>query len=166
MTNTMENYAHAAETLIKPFTTVKAIFTPELTVDEVIHNTAEDIAKAMKLASEYGYTYKADKSLGLAVGDYALVHARSELKIVQICEVHDQPQLDPNASYQYKWLVDKVNLAGFKFRQEEQKQAEALYQEMKYIESQSKLHKRFAEISKENSGFAAKWQDFIKGRGK
>lgn len=164
--NTKNTYAHLTETMIKPFITVKAVFTHELTIDEVLKTSAEDIAKTMKLASAYAYTFKADRSLELKIGDYALVHANNELKIVQICEVHDQPQLDPDASYQYKWLVDKVNLAGFKFRQEEAIKAEALYREMEFLESQSQMHERFEQASKKNSGFASKWQDFLNGRAK
>lgn len=159
-----QNIQAQLNNLLQNFTTVQAIFTPEVSVNELLTQTKKQTIKEMQYATGRKYTFKADTSLNLKIGDYALVHANSELQIVQITEVHTCPQIDPTASYQYKWVVDKVNLEGFKHRQQEEKKAEALLHELLYVESQNNLNERFEQASKNNTAFASKWKDFIKNR--
>ncbi len=52
------------------------------------------------------YTYKTD--LDLAIGDFCVVKVKGELKFVQIAELN--AQTDPNATFSYQWIVQRVDL--------------------------------------------------------
>jgi hypothetical protein len=59
------------------------------------------------------YTYKTHIE-DFKVGDQAVVDARGETKIVTITQVHKTPRLDPNAPYEYKWIICKVDRDEYK----------------------------------------------------
>jgi len=42
---------------------------------------------------------------GLEVGQDVIAEAGSDLSLVTITEIHDEPQVDPHAAYNYKWVV-------------------------------------------------------------
>lgn len=53
------------------------------------------------------YTYKMPNGL-CKTGDMAVVETNTGLKTVYIIEVHDEPDIDPNADYDYRWIVSPV----------------------------------------------------------
>jgi hypothetical protein len=59
------------------------------------------------------YVYKAPKTWELVAGDFALVMVNTALKIVRICEIHAEPQIDLEAQYPYKWLVQKIDMSEY-----------------------------------------------------
>lgn len=54
------------------------------------------------------YIYKCLKGTPL-VGDIAIVEVGEQLAFVKIVEVHATPQIDFDADYDYRWLVQYVN---------------------------------------------------------
>ena len=75
---------------------------------------------------EREYTYKVGKDVEVAEGDFAIVVSPSDgLTVVKIVEVHETAQIDPDATFIYKWLVTTFSVVDY----------EAL------IESESKLLK-------------------------
>jgi hypothetical protein len=66
--------------------------------------------KAPVKTNEKTYTYKA--KLGqVVVGDYVTVMAPGNvLKVCEVLEVHDEPELNLNAEYSYKWIVSLIDL--------------------------------------------------------
>lgn len=58
------------------------------------------------------YTYKTDIK-DLKVGDLAVVKVKEEFNIVKIVRVDKTPQIDVKANYEYKWLIQKVNVEAY-----------------------------------------------------
>jgi len=59
------------------------------------------------------YTYKT--RLPLAVGDFVVVDTPSNgLQVCEVTQLHDLPELDPNSSTDYKWIITKVDLAAYR----------------------------------------------------
>lgn len=63
------------------------------------------------------YTYKSLKGCA-KVGDIAIVEVNGQLAFVQIKEVHDTPQIDTTAAYDYKWLMQLVDRTAYDVRME------------------------------------------------
>lgn len=57
------------------------------------------------------YTYKA--RLPIAKDDIAVVEVSSRLAIVKVVEVNDVPQIDVDADYDYKWLVQRIDRTAY-----------------------------------------------------
>lgn len=53
------------------------------------------------------YTYKA--RMPIAVGDIAVVEVREKLALVKIVVVNDVPQINVDADYDYKWLIQRID---------------------------------------------------------
>lgn len=144
------------------YTTVQVVFIHDLDIDALRHQPLEKLVKQQLADNRNQYTYKADKSLQLKIGDFACVHANNTLKIVQITKVHANPTIDPNASYQYKWVVDKIDLQTFLSRMDEQDNLTDLLKQFNYHEQQQKLTERIEKISKVNKEFAKIWHALSK----
>jgi len=57
------------------------------------------------------YTYKAKKDL-VQAGDFALVMtSKGQFKVVKVAHIDDTPNIDPYASFEYQWLVNKLDLS-------------------------------------------------------
>jgi len=59
------------------------------------------------------YTYKAKKSLGLQVGQTVMVERDDMLAFATVVKVHDVPEIDLDAPFDYKWIVNKVDRAEY-----------------------------------------------------
>ena len=55
------------------------------------------------------YVYKASKAAGLVVGDYVVVETERGMAVVRVAEVHGSAQIDVDADFDYKWIVQKVD---------------------------------------------------------
>lgn len=65
------------------------------------------------------YTYKVPNDLQVQVDDMLVVDAHySGVCIVDVKEVHERPQIDPDANFDYKWVVGKVDLESYRKRAE------------------------------------------------
>lgn len=63
------------------------------------------------------YTYKAPHSMQLAKDDKVVVYGGARLKVARVAEVHEEPQIDMDAPYALKWVVQKVDLAYYEEQQ-------------------------------------------------
>lgn len=66
------------------------------------------------LTSEFSnktYIYVTD--LSLEKGDWVVVMAMGQLKVAIVEEVHEGVAIEPNADTKYKWVVSKVDTAGY-----------------------------------------------------
>lgn len=94
---------------------------------------------------EHSYTFKAESSDNWEVGDYALAHVCSELKLVRVVRVDSQPQFNPKAHYTLKWLVQKIDLTHFANRLAEEKRLRALINAVEIAEKRKALQKRISD---------------------
>jgi hypothetical protein len=65
------------------------------------------------------YTYVTD--LDFAVGDYAVVLVYGVPKCVIVTEVHEDLNIDPNDTIEYKWVVQKISFEAYQKMQEDNK---------------------------------------------
>lgn len=66
------------------------------------------------------YTYVTE--LDLQVGDHVVVTAREQLKVVQVVQVDDELDIQPNGSIAYQWVVGKVDMTQHQARTERNRQ--------------------------------------------
>ena len=69
-----------------------------------------------KIHNEKFYTYKCPLDIDVKVGDALIVNPPSGYKVVIVTAVHDQPRINPDARYEYKWIVSKVDDESYKAR--------------------------------------------------
>lgn len=62
------------------------------------------------------YTYITH--LDVAAGDTVVVYASGEVKLATVIKVDDQPEIEPNSTIAYKWVIDKVDMAAFNENQQ------------------------------------------------
>jgi hypothetical protein len=81
------------------------------------------------------YTYKT--RLKLQRNDWVIVSVNDVLKVVQVVQVHATPQIDFEAKFDYKWVVQKVDMSDYNTTLA----AEAKLVE--HIDAMERLHKRY-----------------------
>lgn len=61
------------------------------------------------------YTYKMPLSMKdkVAESNHVVVFAQGEFKVVDVVKIHDAPQIDPKATYEYRWIVCPVDTAAW-----------------------------------------------------
>lgn len=65
-----------------------------------------------KSAPEQTFTYKVRKDWNVAVDDAVVVESpQNGLQIVRVVEVHASPQIDLDAPFEYKWVIQKIDRA-------------------------------------------------------
>lgn len=142
--------------LQRPFITVEAVFTAHPGVDEA----ADTAANNTNYTEQTRYTFKAEPDLGLTAGDFAVVHARDSLSIVRIVAVYDPAQIDSNARFQYKWVVDKIDLNAYRARRTEEKKLGRLLRQLAFTEKHKALRQRMEAASADDATLKAAWQGF------
>ena len=140
------------------YTTVKAIFIKDLAIFDIQHQSLTSILAEQKQDAFREYSYKADSRLNLVKGDLAIVHANNGLAIVQISHVDETPHIDPNVSFHYKWVIDKIDLDGFKARLDEEENLKQLIAKLNHVEQQKQLIERIEIASQKDSELAQLWQ--------
>lgn len=141
------------------YTTVKAIFIKDLSIFDITHQSLDSILAEQKSEAFHEYSYKVDTRLNLVKGDLAVVHANNGLSIVQISQVDETPQLDPKANFNYKWVVDKIDLTGFKARLDEEQALKQLLAKLNHAEQQKQLLERIETASQTDSELGGLWQN-------
>lgn len=91
------------------------------------------------------YTYKTDIE-GLEVGDDVIVDAPSTgMTVVKVAELHEIADLDEKATFEYKWIVSKVDAEGHEKRLERE---EELAKEFAVIQRKVKKAKMVEQLAK------------------
>lgn len=97
------------------------------------------------------YTFKVLLSDNFGVGDCAVVILDTGLKIVKCLEVHEKPQIDIHATFDYKWVVQKIDHT----RYDELIAAEQIFndaiQDMEKERLQAEVRAHILETAGENS---------------
>ena len=93
------------------------------------------------------YTYKTRIS-DIEEGDFVVVLGAKELTIGEVIKVDDVPNIDPNADFKYKWVVQKVDTGIFDQLTEKDEEAYKLL-----IEAEKKVAKdKLVNLYKETLG--------------
>lgn len=143
--------------LQKPFITVGAVFEDDIGINDILNDAATGDFEYQGFC----YTFKAEIGSNFAVGDYAVVHARDELRIVKIVQVHDTPKIDINASFEYKWVIQKIDFTTFKERHSEQKRIDTLLNALQIAERKEALLERLSKMSQKDERFNALLQQTL-----
>ncbi len=77
-----------------------------------------------------------------------MVHVKSGFAVVQIVAIHNTPQLDPNATFDYKWVIEKISLSGFVARLQEEKTLKDKLAQLAYFEKASTLKQKLQAMDK------------------
>ena len=91
------------------------------------------------------YTYKTD--LELEKEQLVIVEAGSSFSIAQIVAIHDTPQIDINAKFEYKWVVSTLDSIMEKHR-------DLKMREMKFVDSLADLSGKSLGAIREDYGVA------------
>lgn len=140
----MSNNLHLLQ---KNFTTVDVVFEDEVSIQELRTPSSH-------YHSHSYYTYKADLDLNLQAGDFVIVHARDELKIVRVIDVHSEPKIDPNAKFTYKWVVQKIDAQAYLQRLNEEEHLKQILNRLAYVEHKHQLQQRLEKASQYDSVLA------------
>lgn len=77
-------------------------------------------------SSNRQYTYKVpNEQDAIDLGDLAIVETNSGFKIVKVKAIHDIPQIDYSAPYEYSWIVGTVPLQDYLVTKATEKQLKA-----------------------------------------
>ena len=128
--------------LLQNFITVEAVFDDDIDLDEVRDGDYHPTG--------FAYTFKATKQMGLTVGDLALVQAQNRLAIVAIKAVHEVPQINLDAHYEYKWVIQKVDFTDFKHNKEQDKLHKQLINRLAYVEQQQSMTERLEKAAQKD----------------
>lgn len=145
--------------LQRPFITVEAVFTAHPSIGEAVTPATADT----DCGERSRYTFKAEPELGLAAGDFAVVHSRDSLSIVRIVTVHSTPQIDSNARFQYKWVVDKIDCSAYRARLSEEEKLGRLLRQLEFTEKHKALRERMQAACADDATLRAAWQGFQDG---
>ncbi len=74
------------------------------TVEVVFQNTA---------VQSRPYTYKVNKLIKLEVTDQVIVPTVHGTKIATVWKIHDIPEIDYDAHYEYNWVIQKIDLGQY-----------------------------------------------------
>lgn len=116
---------------------LKELFDDRLkTVSVVFENSVDSIGSFQKK-----YTYKTYDDF--KVGDYAVVLAEHNLKVVKVADVHDSDSINYDSAIKYKWVVSKVDYMKFeefsKKQDEIDKKLSSMVQQLKKKQALKKL---------------------------
>ena len=93
---------HIINAVDDEYVTCKCVFVDGVDVDAPLKTT-------INWGSCKKYTFKAHKSLELKDGDRAIVAASGALTVVTVIQVDEEPDIDWDAEFDYKWIVQKID---------------------------------------------------------
>lgn len=98
------------------------------------------------------YTYKAPKSLELKVGDIVTVNSPSRGVVTcYVDKVDETADIDVNATFNYEWIIGKVDVEPYKDRKERERQFAALMLEIERKRQRENLLADFKQHLPEGS---------------
>lgn len=59
------------------------------------------------------YTYKVELSDNIEVGNVVAVKVGGDVVLAKVVEVHDLPQIDLDADFDYRWIVQKIDFTHY-----------------------------------------------------
>lgn len=134
--------------LQKPFMTIGAVFEDELPISEALRG------EPLPQHHGYVYTFKAELDSGLKAGDFAVVHANDELKIVRVVEVHSSPDIQHDAQFQYKWVIQRIDFELYRERLKEERKLSRLLSRLAFAEKKNQLIERLKNVAEHDTKIA------------
>lgn len=92
------------------------------------------------------YTYKVLKTEGYKKGDVAVAHTDRGMVLVLVVEVHEHPQIDIDAAFDYKWLVQRVDTKRYEEQLKAEKNFEAALLEIERRKQTERLKNELLEM--------------------
>lgn len=146
--------------------TIGAVFDNDFTLDSLNNrqsNQSLDDDKGLTV-----YTFKADASMNIAVGDWVLVDASGRPKVVRVVEVHDYPQIDAEMPFTYRWVIQKIDFSGYQRRVLEDKYLAKILDRLAFIKNRQALMKRLSLVQEEDGelrDLLIQWRKLSRGDG-
>lgn len=106
---------HLYTLLDTTYTTIKVVFgkvahTKPRQGMEINLSSGEFRVGELDAKQPQSWTYKVRKDSGIKVDDAVIVESpQNGLQIVRVVEVHDTPQIDLDAPFEYKWIIQRVD---------------------------------------------------------
>lgn len=98
---------HLYTLLDTTYTTIKVVFGK---VARTKPSSQRDPMEELDRKDPQSFTYKIRKDSGVKVDDAVIVESpQNGLQIVRVVEVHDTPQIDLDAPFEYKWIIQRVD---------------------------------------------------------
>jgi hypothetical protein len=105
---------------------------------------------------ESGYVYKAPLTENVKVDDYVVVHTPQHgLAIAKVVKVDEVPDIDLDAPFDYKWIVQRIDRESYNERLEREKRFAASMLEVERQEQREKLVTSFKDSLPEGSAARA-----------
>lgn len=98
------------------------------------------------------YTYKITKDMAadLLAGHKLVVDAPRGLHVVTVIKVHDEPQIDPDQPYAFKWAVQRVDTAPYEEQVKREAEAVELLKKAKRKQAQMEaLNALLGDVNRE-----------------
>lgn len=92
---------------------------------------------------EKAYTYKAKLTDNLQINDRVILDAPRGLAIGTVVQVDAEPVIDLNATFEYKWIVGKVDLDGYRQLMEQEAKFMQLVTEAERVRQREQLLEQF-----------------------
>lgn len=92
------------------------------------------------------HTYKALMSDNVKVGDTVAVIVGKEMLLVSVAEVHDLPQIDLDADFDYKWIVQKIDTTAYDKMAENEKQFQLAMVEVERAKQREKVKQEMEQL--------------------
>lgn len=134
------NIKHMASLFREDLVTVQVVFNSETSESAFLHCNA---AKP--------YTYKALEAHNLKVGDFVAVLANNEIKVVRVIKVDASPQIDVASSYDYKWIIQKIDTSWNEKITAQEAEFTNVLRDMERQAAREKVRQTFLETLPENS---------------
>lgn len=95
---------------------------------------------------------------GLANDGGCEVQSEEGLSVARILEVHDTPQLDPDADHDYKWIIDRVNYLRYTERLAKEAELTQLILSAEREAKRQSLLDTFKKVIHDNPALSAKFK--------
>lgn len=113
--------------------------------------------------TEKEYTYKAPDSMKLEVDDEVIVESPyGGMVVVIVSRLDGYAAIDPSREYTYKWVVQKVDVAGYLARQELEQEAFAKFQNAKRMVARDKAMKEILAFLEDSDEAKEEFDNIVK----
>lgn len=152
--------SHLLSLLQNDYTTVHVAFRQDMSTDtsEINDFTGQVVNKKTPRT----FVYKAPHSYKLEVNDYVVVETpKGGPAVVIVTKVDETPNIDPDADFDYKWVVQRVDRTEYLARLEREQIFLETMKEVEREAQKAKLIEKFATHLPEGSEARRKYDEAI-----
>lgn len=92
------------------------------------------------------YTYKVLLKDNVQPNDTVVVIVGNEMVLVKVVEVHELPQIDLDADYDYKWIVQRIDTDAYDKMQEKETQFQQAMVEVERVKQREKVKQEMEQL--------------------